>query len=245
MRILLVDDEEELIKPLQRILSNQGYTGDMATDGAQGWQLIQNQVYDLLILDWLMPEMSGLEICQQLRKLGDQTPILFLTAKDTLDDRVMGLDGGADDYLIKPFDLRELLARVRAWLRRKEMLTETAESSKGHGKDPTVPPSPGEQITYGNLVLDATNQVLYLDGKIKGSGIPLSEKEFQLLRYFLQHPEQLLTHDQISQYLWHDEQPLSNALVAQIKLLRRKIDQTGQPSLIQTVYGKGYRFGKP
>ncbi len=241
MRILLVDDEEELIKPLQRILSNQGYTVDMATDGAQGWQLIQNQAYDLLILDWLMPEMSGLEICQKLRQLGNQTPILFLTAKDTLDDRVMGLDGGADDYLIKPFDLRELLARVRAWLRRKEMQTDATESTKGQ----TIAPQPSQEITYGNLVLDLTNQVLYLGNKIRGSGIPLSEKEFQLLHYFLQHPEQLLTHDQISEYLWHDEPPLSNALVAQIKLLRRKIDQTGQPSLIQTVYGKGYRFGKP
>ncbi|MEI6427361.1 MAG: two-component system response regulator RppA [Pseudanabaena sp. ELA607] len=237
MRILLVDDEAELIKPLQRILSNEGYAVDIATDGAQGWQLVQNQAYDLLILDWLMPEMSGLEICQQLRQLGNQTPILFLTAKDTLDDRVMGLDSGADDYLIKPFDLRELLARVRAWLRRKEMLMESTEAHRESA--PAYVPS--EKIAYGDLVLDMTNQVLYQGGKT----IALSEKEFQLLRYFLQHPEQLLSHEQISQYLWHNEPPLSNALVAQIKLLRRKIDPANQPSFIQTVYGKGYRFGKP
>ena len=116
MRILLVDDEEELAEPLQRILTNQKYVVDVANSGDRGWELAQKGGYDLLILDWMMPEKSWVEICSQLRQRGDSTPVLILTAKDTLDDRVAGLDSGADDYLVKPFELRELLARVRALL---------------------------------------------------------------------------------------------------------------------------------
>ena len=118
MRILLVDDEAELAEPLRRVLTRQGYQVDIATDGQVGSQLAADATYDLLILDWMLPHYSGLEICQQVRSRGDATPVLFLTAKDTLNDRVEGLDAGADDYLVKPFELRELLARVRALLRR-------------------------------------------------------------------------------------------------------------------------------
>ncbi|HEY9639388.1 MAG TPA: response regulator, partial [Coleofasciculaceae cyanobacterium] len=122
MQILLVDDEVELTEPLSRILRRQGYTVEVVHDGLEGNRLAAAGKYDLLILDWMLPHKTGLEICQALRSQGDTTPVLFLTAKDTLDDRVSGLDAGADDYLIKPFELRELLARVRALLRRPPTL---------------------------------------------------------------------------------------------------------------------------
>ncbi|ELS31860.1 MULTISPECIES: two-component system response regulator RppA [Pseudanabaena] len=227
MRILLVDDEEELAEPLQRILTSQGYVVDSATTGDRGWELAQAGNYDLLILDWMMPEKSGVEICKTLRQTGYLTPVLMLTAKDTLDDRVEGLDSGADDYLVKPFELRELLARVRALLRR--------------ALPPLAPTLEPAKLSYGNLELDRDNQVVYREQ----IAIALTEREYQLLEYFMLHPNQLLSHDQISQYLWKEEEtaPTSNALVAQIKLLRRKIDRDRQTSLINTVYGKGYRFG--
>ena len=227
MRILLVDDEEELAEPLQRILANQGYLVDSANSGDRGWELAQTGDYDLLILDWMMPEKSGLEICSSLRQKGDSTPVLMLTAKDTLDDRVAGLDSGADDYLVKPFELRELLARVRALLRRAPSpLALTSEPAK---------------LSYGDLELDRDNQVVYRDQ----IAIALTEREYQLLEYFMFHPNQLLSHELISQHLWKEgeDAPTSNALAAQIKLLRRKIDRDRQISLINTVYGKGYRFG--
>jgi two-component system, OmpR family, manganese sensing response regulator len=226
MRILLVDDELEMIDPLSRILKREGYEVDIAYEGGQGSQLAQARSYDLLILDWMLPQCSGLEICQQLRSQGNRTPVLFLTAKDTLDDRVQGLDAGADDYLIKPFELRELLARVRALLRR-----------------PQAPPlrSLPALLTVENLTLDTTNQRAQRGDR----AIELSEKEAQLLAYLMQHPDQLLTHEQIYQCLWgnSDEQPTSNALAAQIRLLRRKIEAPGDGRLIHTVYGRGYRFG--
>ena len=223
MRILLVDDEEELAQPLQRILTNQGYVVDSANSGDRGWELSQTGDYDLLILDWMMPEKSGVEICSELRLKGDNTPVLILTAKDTLDDRVMGLDSGADDYLVKPFELRELLARVRALLRRIPITSEP------------------NRLSYGDLELDRDNQVVYREQV----AIALTEREYQLLEYFMFHPNQLLSHEQISQHLWKEGEdvPTSNALAAQIKLLRRKIDRDRPISLINTVYGKGYRFG--
>jgi OmpR-family two-component system manganese-sensing response regulator len=227
MRILLVDDEEELAEPLQRILTNQGYLVDSANSGDRGWELAQTGDYDLLILDWMMPEKSGVEICSALRQKGDGTPVLILTAKDTLDDRVAGLDSGADDYLVKPFELRELLARVRALLRR--------------APSPIALTSEPAKLSYGDLELDRDNQVVYRDQV----AIALTEREYQLLEYFMFHPNQLLSHELISQRLWKEgeDAPTSNALAAQIKLLRRKIDRDRQISLINTVYGKGYRFG--
>jgi two-component system, OmpR family, manganese sensing response regulator len=236
MRLLLVDDEVELTQPLQRLLTNQGYAVDVANSGDRGLSLALEGEYDLLILDWMMPGRSGVEICQYLRKQGDSTPVLLLTAKDTLDDRVEGLDRGADDYLVKPFELRELLARVRALLRRSP-LTSTTQPDE-------VKPN---RLQFADLELDLDNQVAYRNGQT----IPLSDKEHQLLEYFMRHPNQLLTHEQIYRHLWPSEDsPVSNALVAQVKLLRRKIDLGDSPrgvanrkSLIDSVYGKGYRFG--
>lgn len=225
MRILLVDDEPEMIDPLSRILTKEGYQVDVAYEGQSGSQLAQENRYNLLILDWMLPHQSGLEICQQVRSRGDRTPVLFLTAKDTVDDRVQGLDAGADDYLVKPFELRELLARVRALLRRPAELVDL----------------PGPRLQVDDLALDPDNQLAYR----RGRAIELSEKESQLLAYLMRHPNQLLTHDQIHHHLWGSsaEKPTSNALAAQIRLLRRKIELPGDPPMITTVYGKGYRFG--
>ena len=223
MKILLVDDEAELTQPLYQILSREGYDVDVADDGKTGYELAQKNAYDLLILDWMLPQKPGIEICQALRSQGNLTPVLFLTAKDTLDDRVIGLDAGADDYLVKPFELRELMARVRALLRRSSAFE---------------PITPGK-LKVADLELDKDNQVAYRQGRLMN----LSDKEVQLLAYFMQHPGQLLTHDQIYQHLWSDiEPPNSNVLAALIRLLRRKIEEEGP--LIHTVYGKGYRFGE-
>ncbi len=226
MRILLVDDEPELTAPLSRVLQQEGYSVDIAQTGQTGLNLAQTEPYDLLILDWMLPELSGVEICQQLRQQGHNTPVLFLTAKDTLDDRVQGLDAGANDYLIKPFELRELLARVRAQLRTNSPNIE--------------PTAPSNLLKVEDLELDSMNQVAHRNGK----AIELSEKETRLLTYLMQHPAQLLTHEQIQEFLWGGDRALaSNVLAAQIRLLRRKIETKGSPTLIHTVYGKGYRFG--
>jgi two-component system, OmpR family, manganese sensing response regulator len=228
MHILLVDDEVELTEPLSRILRRQGYAVEVVHDGLEGNRLAAAGKYDLLILDWMLPHKTGLEICQTLRSQGDTTPVLFLTAKDTVDDRVFGLDAGADDYLIKPFELRELLARVRALLRRPP-ISET----------PVL-----QRLRVEDLELDLDNQLAIRQGRT----IELSEKESLLLAYLLQHPNQLLTHEQIYAQVWGEGEksagkPGSNVLAAQIRLLRRKIEAEGEAPLIHTVYGKGYRFG--
>jgi OmpR-family two-component system manganese-sensing response regulator len=226
MKILLVDDEPALAEPLSRLLTREGYTVDVATDGRVGSDLASSGSYDLLILDWMLPQLSGLQICQQLRDRGDLTPVLFLTAKDTLDDRVIGLDAGADDYLVKPFELRELLARVRALLRRVQTVDLQSTQSR---------------LQVDDLELDLANQLAYVQGR----SIELSEKETQLLGYLMQHAGQVLTHQQIQAYLWGEHPaPSSNVLAALVRLLRRKIEVKGSPELIQTVYGKGYRIGR-
>jgi OmpR-family two-component system manganese-sensing response regulator len=238
MRILLVDDEIELTDSLCIALTREGYEVDTAQDGAVGAELTRQGSYDLLILDWMLPQQSGLEICQWLRAQGETTPVLFLTAKDTIDDRVQGLDAGADDYLVKPFELRELLARVRALLRRPaNQPIATAPQSL---MPASATANPLARLRVADLELDPANQLAYRQGQT----IDLSEKECLLLAYFMRHPGQVLTHAQIHQYLWQgDEQPASNALAAQIKLLRRKIELPGESALIHTVYGRGYRFG--
>ena len=223
MKILLVDDETELSDPLSRALTQEGYQVDIADDGATGMQLALQNQYDLLILDWMLPHKSGLEICREVRSCFATTPVLFLTAKDTIDDRVAGLDAGADDYLVKPFELRELLARVRALLRRSSLEVNASD-----------------RLKVADLELDLENQVVYRANK----AIELSEKEIKLLKYFMEHPEQLLTHEEIYSQLWQqEEQPSSNVLAALVRLLRRKIEIKGETQLIHTVYGKGYRFG--
>jgi two-component system, OmpR family, manganese sensing response regulator len=223
MKILLVDDETELSDPLSRILLQEGYQVDIANNGAAGMNLALQNSYDLLILDWMLPYQSGIEICRSVRSQLIATPVLLLTAKDTIDDRVDGLDAGADDYLVKPFELRELLARVRALLRRS-----------------TLENLSSDRLKVADLELDLDNQMVYRQDQ----AIDLSEKEIQLLTYFMQHPDQLLTHEEIYSHLWQaEEQPSSNVLAALVRLLRRKIEIEQEAPLIHTIYGKGYRFG--
>ena len=234
MRILLVDDEVALSAPLSRLLSREGYGVDVAASGGGAQIAIARQAYDVIVLDWMLPEMSGLDLCRWLRSRGDDTPVLFLTAKDTLDDRVAGLDAGADDYLVKPFELRELLARVRALLRR------SAARGDGDGGPERDRGDLGDLLVWDDLSLDADNRLARRNDR----AIDLSEKENRLLEYCLRHPERILTHDDLAQCLWPGEaKPSSNALAAQIRLLRRKIEAPGERQLLHTVYGKGYRFG--
>jgi two-component system, OmpR family, manganese sensing response regulator len=224
MRILLVDDEVELTTPLSHLLRQEGYNVDVAADGQRGHELSRDRLYDLYILDWVLPLKTGLEICRELRAAGNHKPVLFLTAQDTLDDRVLGLDAGADDYLVKPFELRELLARIRALLRR----TPSSEATT--------------KLQIGDLRLDLENQTAYLGSKT----IELSEKEASLLAYLMQHPGQVVGHQQIHEQLWgsSNDPPNSNVLAALVRLLRRKLAIKGQPEFIHTVYGKGYRFSQ-
>ncbi|PSF35436.1 DNA-binding response regulator [Aphanothece hegewaldii CCALA 016] len=225
MKILLVDDETELTEPLSHVLSQEGYHVEIADNGTDGLNLAQQNNYDLIILDWMLPYQSGVEICSSIRNQGNLTPVLILTAKDTIDDRVLGLDAGADDYIVKPFELRELLARIRALLRRS----------------PNDPANNNGKLKIADLELDPDNQMAYRQGRV----ISLSEKETQLLAYLMSHAEQLLTHEQIYQHLWTEhEAPNSNVLAALIRLLRRKIEGEAESPLIHTVYGKGYRFGE-
>ncbi len=226
MKILLVDDETELTASLSQVMSHEGYQIDVADNGLQGLALALATDYDLLILDWMLPYQSGLEICKSLRSQGNNTPVLFLTAKDTLDERVLGLDAGADDYLVKPFELRELLARVRALLRRSTQPESVTTNLR---------------LKVADLELDQENQIAYRQGRV----INLSEKEVKLLSYLMQHPGQLLTHDQIYQFLWTEtDSPSSNVIAALVRLLRRKVEANGETQLIHTVYGRGYRFGE-
>jgi OmpR-family two-component system manganese-sensing response regulator len=239
MKILLVDDETELTASLSQVMRHEGYQVDVANNGLEGLNLGLEHDYDLLILDWMLPYLSGLEICQKLRNPAETSPnlqgtrsrrknppVLFLTAKDTLDDRVLGLDAGADDYLVKPFELRELLARVRALLRRFSQ----SESQ-----------SLSDRLKVADFELDEDNQTAYRQGRV----INLSEKEVKLLSFLMRHPGQLLTHEQIYQSLWTEtDQPNSNVLAALVRLLRRKIETNEETPLIHTVYGKGYRFGE-
>jgi two-component system, OmpR family, manganese sensing response regulator len=224
MHILLVDDEQELTNPLSHLLQQEGYSIDVAADGRAGEALAIANNYDLYILDWVLPWKNGLEICRTLRSTGNTKPVLFLTAQDTLDDRVRGLDAGADDYLVKPFELRELLARIRALLRR------------GQNNE-----APDHKLQAADIILDTDSQLVYRAGKT----IELSEKEAQLLAYLMTNASRLVTHQQIHEHLWGDsgEAPSSNVLAALMRLLRRKLSIDGQSELIYTVYGKGYQFG--
>ncbi|MEM1425784.1 MAG: response regulator transcription factor [Cyanobacteria bacterium P01_H01_bin.130] len=235
-KVLLVDDEIALTDSLSRVLRREGYDVQVASDGSAGYNQAIADAFDLFILDWMLPGQSGIDLCRRLREQGIATPVLFLTAKDTIDDRVQGLDSGADDYLVKPFELRELLARVRALIRRSPSLPDALPV-------PSFPtaqlPAPTALDSGADIELDAPNRIAYRSGQ----AIELSEKETQLLALFLRSPQQVLSHDEIYQALWgNKKRPSSNAIAAQIRLLRRKIEQPDEAPLIRSVYGRGYRF---
>ncbi|MEN9215176.1 MAG: response regulator transcription factor [Gloeomargarita sp. DG_1_5_bins_55] len=219
MSLLLVEDDPELAEPLTALLEQQGYRVTPVRDGQTAYTLAKQNTYELLILDWMLPRLDGLSLCQRLRREGLTTPVLFLTARDGLTDRVRGLDAGADDYLVKPFAFAELAARVRALLRRP------------------MGGCPPLRLQVGDLVLEPEQRLAYRGQR----QMVLSEKETQLLALLMQHPGQILSHAQLLAGLWPGESPADrNLLAAQVRLLRRKLEQPGEPPLIQTLYGRGY-----
>ncbi|GAX36258.1 two-component system response regulator RppA [Nodularia sp. NIES-3585] len=227
MRLLLVEDEPDLGAAIKRTLSQHKYLVDWVLDGNDAWAYLENSwtQYTLAIFDWMLPGISGLQLCKKLRDINNPLPVLMLTAKDRMEDKVAGLDAGADDYLIKPFGMAELLARLRALQRRS----------------PQFQP---QKLTVGNLTLDYGNNVVTNQNNPgEQPEIFLTNKEFQLLEYLMKHPNQIVTSEQIRYQLWEvGAEPISNVVAAQMRLLRRKLANSGCENLIETLHGLGYRF---
>lgn len=222
-RILVVDDEPAVREALRRSLAFEGYRVDLAADGVDALERVSSGAPDVVVLDVLMPRMDGLTTARRLRASGSAVPVLMLTARDTVGDRVTGLDAGADDYLVKPFELDELLARVRALLRR------SALNSSGAAVN--------TMLTFGDLRMDpATREVTRA-----GRPLELTRTEYTLLEMFLGHPRQVLTREQILRAVWgFDYEPTSNSLDVYVMYLRRKTEAGGLPRLVHTVRGVGY-----
>jgi two-component system, OmpR family, response regulator MprA len=222
MRILVVDDEPAVREALERALKLEGYEVALAADGVQALQALDEGPPDAVVLDLLMPRVDGIELCKRMRHNGDRTPVLMLTARDAVADRVSGLDAGADDYLVKPFALPELLARVRALLRR-------AKNEDGQNSS--------EALRFSDLELDPLSFEVHRNGR----RIELTRTEFLLLELFLRHPRQVLTRSVIFENVWgYDFGPRSNSLEVYMGYLRRKTEAQGEPRLLQTVRGVGY-----
>jgi two-component system response regulator MprA len=221
-RILIIEDDEEILRVLKRVLTYEGYTVDTALTGQVGLTLAREQMPDLIVLDWMLPKMDGLEVCRRLQKLGNQ-PILMLTAKDTTQDRVEGLDAGADDYVVKPFEIEELLARIRALLRRT-----AADRVK--------------VLEFADLALDSSTR----KAKRGDREIELTAKEYDLLELFMRHPDQVMTREVIFDRVWdYDFGGESNVLDVYIRYLRQKLEEEGESRLIYTVRGVGYVMREP
>ncbi|MFD9301569.1 response regulator transcription factor [Streptomyces sp. NPDC060048] len=227
-RILVVDDEPAVREALRRSLAFEGYGVQTAVDGLDALDKAASYAPDLIILDIQMPRMDGLTAARRLRASGSTTPVLMLTARDTVGDRVTGLDAGADDYLVKPFELDELFARVRALLRRSSY---AAPSDRGGHPEDT------DALTFGDLRMDlATREVTRA-----GRPVELTRTEFTLLEMFLAHPRQVLTREQILKTVWgFDFEPSSNSLDVYVMYLRRKTEAGGEPRVVHTVRGVGY-----
>lgn len=216
--ILLVEDEERLARFIELELSSEGYTMSVAHDGLTGLTMARESPPDLLILDWMMPGMTGLEVCRRLRATGSKVPVILLTAKDEVSDRVAGLDAGADDYVVKPFSIEELLARIRAHLRRNQE------------DNPDL-------LQFDDLTLNRRTREVFRNGR----SIELTAKEFELLDYLLSHPRQVITRDQILEKVWgYDFMGDSNIIEVYVRYLRLKLEEKGERRLIQTVRGVGY-----
>jgi two-component system response regulator MprA len=220
-RILVVDDDQAVRDSLRRSLTFNGYEVELASDGLGALEAIARQRPDAVVLDVMMPRLDGLETCRRLRSAGEDVPILVLTARDAVSDRVGGLDAGADDYLPKPFALEELLARVRALLRR---------THNGYGPD-------DDMVAFGDLTLDPGTREVYRGDR----PIRLTRTEFNLLELLLRHPRQVLTRNQILEEVWgYDFPTTANSLEVYVGYLRRKTEEKGEVRLIHTVRGIGY-----
>jgi DNA-binding response OmpR family regulator len=223
MRILLVEDNRRLSDSLRMILQEDGYAVDTAYDGIEGEEAGMISGYDVIILDIMLPGKDGLEVCRELRNRRINTPILMLTARDALEDRVIGLDSGADDYLVKPFEVDELRARIRALLRR--------ESTDKTGL-----------LSVADLELDPATHTV----QRAGQPIELTAKEFSLLEYMMRHPNHLITREMAEQHLWsYDHVIASNVVDVYIRRLRRKVDDPHPVKLLETMRGAGYRICEP
>lgn len=223
MRILIVEDEQKIANALKRGLEQESFAVDVSYDADDGLAMATTETYDLMILDRMLPgQKDGLEIVQEVRKADIHTPVLMLTARDKVADRVDGLDAGADDYLVKPFAFEELVARVRALLRRPQ-------------------DSLGQELRYNDLTLNAQT----FEVRRSGRHIPLSNKEYGLLEYLMRNPERTLTKESIMGHVWdYDADILPNTVEVYIGYLRNKIDKPFDgPALIHTIRGFGYRFG--
>jgi DNA-binding response OmpR family regulator len=219
-RILLVEDEIKLARFIELELTSEGYQVSVAHDGMEGLTLAREANPDLAILDWMLPGMTGVEICRRLRSTGSAIPVILLTAKDEISDRVAGLDAGADDYVVKPFSIEELLARIRARLR------SVAESEQNN----TV-------IQFQDLRLNPLTREVYRGER----AIELTAKEFDLLEYLLSHPRQVFTKNQILENVWgYDFMGDSNIIEVYIRYLRLKLEEKGEKRLVHTVRGVGY-----
>ncbi|MDJ0842775.1 response regulator transcription factor [Crocosphaera sp.] len=221
MKILVVEDDENIVIPIEEDLDEKNYIVEVASDGQEAKELIDVFDYDVIVLDVMLPKLDGITLCQQLRSNGCRTPILMLTARDTIKDRVKGLDAGADDYLIKPFDLEELSARIRALLRRGET---------------TLPPV----LTWGGLRVDPNTCEVTYEQQV----LSLSPKEYRLLEFFLRHPRRMFSRAKLLDHLWSmDQIPEEATVKAHISSLRQKLKTAGLKSdVIETVYGLGYRL---
>ncbi|MEQ8541729.1 MAG: two-component system response regulator RppA [Coleofasciculus sp. D1-CHI-01] len=227
MRILLVEDELDLGTAIKRVLVNEKYVVDWVQDGTLAWSYLEYQWtdYTVAVLDWLLPGLSGLELCQRLRSRNNALPVLMLTALSQPDKRVAGLDAGADDYLVKPFVMDELLARLRALQRRSPQLQPQTLSVGGFTLDPAK----------------STLQVCRIDQSVET--ISLTTKEFQILTYLMQNRDRIIPGSKLRHQLWDlDAEPMSNVVAAHTRLLRRKLASHGCDCPIETVPGKGYRF---
>jgi DNA-binding response OmpR family regulator len=220
MRILITEDEKDMADSLARGLRQQGYAADIAYDGEEA--LVQTEVndYDLVILDLNLPKIDGMEVCRRIRGSGSPTSILMLTARTSFSDRITGLDQGADDYLVKPFHFPELLARVRALLRR--------EGKSGH-----------PIVRMGDLVLDPNA----LKGFFKGIEITLTVKEFAILEYLMRNAGRIVSQEELLEHVWDEQANLfTNSIKVHIKNIRKKLDAVGGSGLLSTVKGRGYRL---
>jgi DNA-binding response OmpR family regulator len=220
MRILVVEDEHKLASVLKRGLEEHGYAVDVAYDGEDGLAMATAAPYDLIVLDVMLPKLDGLAVSHALRAGDAHMPILMLTARDAVDDRVSGLDSGADDYLTKPFAFRELLARIRALLRRE-----------GRSKDPV--------LRVADLEVDTVSHEVRRGGK----PIELTSKEYAILEYFLRNPNRVLTRTQIAEHVWdYDFVSMSNVIDVYVGYLRRKLGDDGESRLLRTIRGAGYQL---
>lgn len=220
MKILVVEDDEFIVQALTAVLNSQNYAVEVATDGEAGWNLIETFDYDLIILDVMLPKLDGISLCRQLRTDGWQMPILLLTGCDRSHDKAVGLDAGADDYVVKPFDTEELVARVRALLRRGNIISKPV-------------------LEWGKLRLDPSRYEVTYNTQI----LSLTPKEYALLELFLRNSRQVFSCDTILEHLWsYGDTPGEEAVRTHIKGLRQKLKAAGSGNLIETIYGIGYRL---